>query len=74
MKKRQLCIHLLAFYLILGTWKGYLALFEQDAWEPRQIFPMAAEALPEEDQIALDQGIVIYNERDLNQLLEDYLS
>ena len=65
---------LFAFYLILGSWKGYLALFEQDAWEPRQIFPMAVEALPEQDQAALDQGIPIHNERDLNQLLEDYLS
>ena len=31
-------------------------------------------SLPEADQIALNEGIPVRNERDLNQLLEDYLS
>jgi len=63
-----------ALYLILGTWKGYVALFQEDATEPRQIFPCKVISLPEADQTALEEGIIIRNERDLNQLLEDYLS
>ena len=64
----------LAFYLILGSWKGYLALFDQDAQEPKQIFPCSVDTLPQEDQISLDAGIMIRNDRQLQQLLEDYLS
>ena len=65
---------ILALYLVLGSWKGYLALFSQGAEEPRQIFPLAVEALPEEDQQKLAQGIIVRNDRDLQALLEDYLS
>mgnify|MGYP003293274416 CR=1 FL=1 len=60
--------------LTLGTWKGYVALFEKDACEPRQIFPCPVASLPLADQCALDQGIPIRNSRDLQQVLEDYLS
>ena len=65
---------LLALYLTLGTWKGYVALFEKDKEEPRQIFPCPVASLPEEDQKALENRIPIRNQRDLQQALEDYLS
>ena len=65
---------LLALYLMLGSWKGYVALFEKGKEEPRQIFPCQVEALPEEDQKALEERIPIRNQRDLQQALEDYLS
>ena len=65
---------LLALYVILGSWKGYVALFEKGQTEPRQIFPTAVAALPTADQEALEKGIVVRNQRDLQQLLEDYLS
>ena len=65
---------LLALYLLLGSWKGYVALFEKDAPEPRQIFPCPVSALPEADRQALEQKIPIRNDRDLQQILEDYLS
>ena len=61
-------------YLLLGTWKGYVALFENGSSEPRQIFPCPVDTLPEEDQLALEQGIPIRNHRDLQQAMEDYLS
>ena len=64
----------LALYLILGSWKGYVALFDQGAQEPKQIFPALVEALPQEDQAALNAGIPVRNQRKLQQLLEDYLS
>lgn len=63
-----------AFVVILGAWKGYIALFDKGAKEPRQIFPTMIASLPPSDQAALEKGITVRNERDLNKLLEDYLS
>ena len=65
---------LLALYLLLGSWKGYVALFENGSEEPRQIFPCPVSALPDPDRTALEQKIPIRNQRDLQQVLEDYLS
>lgn len=70
----KLFLVLFALYVVIGTWKGYVALFDQGATEPKQIFPCPVEALPESDQKALEQGILVRNQRDLQQLLEDYLS
>ena len=67
-------LFLLAFYLLLGSWKGYVALFEKGSEEPRQIFPCQVASLPEADRIALEQKIPLRNQRDLQQALEDYLS
>ena len=72
--KRRLLSAIAALYVVLGTWKGYVALFDQGAQEPRQIFPCPVEALPAEDQEALENGIIVRNQRDLQQLLEDFLS
>ena len=73
MKKRWIPA-ILALYVVIGTWKGYVALYDQGAGEPKQIFPCPVEALPESDQKALEEGILVRNQRDLQQLLEDYLS
>ena len=72
-KKRLLSAALL-LYVVLGSWKGYVALFDQGKDEPRQIFPYPVASLPEADQKALEEGIVVRNDRDLQRLLEDYLS
>ena len=74
MKKRRLLSAAVLLYLVVGCWKGYVALFEKDASEPRQIFPCPVSALPEADQTALEEGILVRNPRDLEQILEDYLS
>lgn len=60
--------------LILGSWKGYVALFEKGSDEPTQIFPCPVDSLPLADQAALEEGIPIRNQRDLQQIIEDYLS
>ena len=74
MIKHRLLSSLLALYLVLGTWKGYIALFRAGEEEPWQIFPTMADTLPEEDRLALEKGIVVRSEKKLQQLLEDYLS
>ena len=74
MVNRRLISYFLALYVVIGSWKGYVALFDQGAKEPKQIFPCPVEALPEADQHALENGIIVRNQRDLQQILEDYLS
>lgn len=71
-KRNFFCLVIL--YLLLGSWKGYVALFEKGMEEPRQIFPCSVSSLPESDQAALSEGIPIRNAKDLQQVLEDYLS
>lgn len=73
MRKQLLCTALLAMYL-LGSHKGYLALWTQDREEPFQIFPVAVDTLPEADQQALAKGIPARSQIELSSLLEDFLS
>ena len=42
MIKQRHILRLLMLYVILGTWKGYLALYQPGQMEPRQIFPVKA--------------------------------
>lgn len=74
MVRKKVFSTFLALYVVLGTWKGYVALFDKGKDEPRQIFPNTVASLPVEDQAALEKGIVVRNDRQLQQLLEDYLS
>lgn len=74
MKKNRLFSAVALLYLVVGCWKGYVALFDKGASEPRQIFPCPVSALPEPDQMALEEGILVRNQRDLERILEDYLS
>ena len=71
--KRHLTV-LAALYLLLGSWKGYVALFEKGQEEPRQIFPCPVDTLPEEDRKALEEKIPIRSPKALEEALEDYLS
>ena len=71
--QRQLCTALMLGFL-LGSYKGYLALWEDEDPEPRQIYPLPLASLPQADQDALEQGIHVRNQKALNRLLEDYLS
>jgi len=71
---RKLLAAVLALYVTVGSWKGYVAVFREKEAEPWQIYPCKVSSLPPEDQQALEEGIIIRNERDLKQLLEDYLS
>lgn len=73
MKKRLICFALL-MGLFLGSYKGYLALWEDGADGPRQIFPCQVSTLPAADQLALEKGIRIRDQQELTRLIEDFLS
>ena len=73
MKKPFPAVLLTAIFL-LGTHKGYLALWKEDRADPFQIFPVKVSSLPEADQVALASGIPARSETELSSLLEDFLS
>ncbi|MDD5863266.1 MAG: BofC C-terminal domain-containing protein [Firmicutes bacterium] len=65
---------LLTLSMTLGCFRGYLALFDKGAGEPRQIYPCQVSTLPDADRQALEKGIPVRTEEELNRLLEDFLS
>lgn len=67
-------VSLLLLALLLGSHKGYLALFPEGSTEPMQIFPCPVTSLPPFDQAQLEEGIPIRSETELAQRLEDYMS
>ncbi len=73
MKKRLICFQLL-LGLFLGTYKGYVALWEDGSDGPRQIFPYQVSSLPAADQLALEKGIRVRDQEELTRLIEDFLS
>lgn len=73
MTKKHLAMWILLTFL-LGSHKGYIALWEVGIKYPLEVFPYRVTSLPPEDQKALTEGIPIENQHDLTVLLEDYLS
>ncbi|MGM9588960.1 MAG: hypothetical protein ACI3V0_02160 [Faecousia sp.] len=72
LRKISITMALAAF--LLGSHKGYLALWKEDSPEPCQIFPIKTSSLPESDRLNLEQGIPARSELELASLLEDFLS
>lgn len=71
---RKLFAYLMAAGLVLGSFRGYVALFDKGKQEPRMVYPYAVASLPKADREALDAGIAVANDEELRRLLEDYLS
>jgi hypothetical protein len=70
----QIFCFLLASVFLLGSHKGYLALWKDEGTEPFQIFPVKVESLPQADQERLSDGIEARSDLELSSLLEDFLS
>lgn len=66
--------HILATALVLGSFRGFLALYDPGQPEPRYIYPYSVASLPETDRQALEEGIRVVSEEELSRLLEDFLS
>ena len=71
---RRYTAAVLALAYLLGSYKGYLALWEDGKPEPCQIFPCPVDSLPEEDRRILEEGIPARSRIELDQILEDYLA
>lgn len=65
---------LTALGLMLGSFRGFLALYDTGCDEPRQIYPCRVDSLPAPDRLALEEGIPVRSHRELQQLLEDFTS
>lgn len=75
MKKRNKSfLFSLILSFILGSYNGYIALWEGMDPEPIRIFPYKTTSLPAADQAALEKGIEIDSMEKLVKMLEDYLS
>ena len=74
MYKRTRMYFSLILLFILGCKDGFIALWTDSANEPARVFPYSVASLPPADQSALEHGIPIRNQRDLQQVIEDYLS
>lgn len=68
-----MCLALLLSFL-LGSYKGYIALWVDEDKDPVRVFPYKVSSLPQADRKLLEQGIHIGSESELGRLLEDYLS
>ncbi len=71
--KRAAALVLAAGFL-LGLHRGRIALWRDGDQEPFQVFPIRGEMLPEADRKALEEGISIRDQGELNRFLEDFLS
>ena len=74
MKKLRNLFHIVLLGFLLGIHEGKIALWKDNDPKPMQVFPYRAELLPEADQKALKNGIRVENIRQLQSLIEDYLS
>ncbi|MBR5309518.1 MAG: hypothetical protein IKU42_00145 [Oscillospiraceae bacterium] len=60
--------------MVLGAFEGKLALFIGESPYPNRIFDFFIRNLPPEDQNLLSEGIVVSSEKELELLLEDFMS
>ena len=71
---RRLLTATLSFSLLLGSWRGHVALFSEGEDAPLDLYPVRLELLPPEDQKNLLEGIPVRNTEELMRILEDFLS
>ena len=72
-RKRYGYLALICLFL-LGSYKGYIALWTDESKEPAKVFPYSVQSLPPADQKKLEKGIKLSSADDLYALLQDYLS
>ena len=76
MKKKQTSLFaaVLLAGILLGIHNGQIALWEGDDPQPYKTFPYSVDQLPFYARKALERGIRVESEEELNRLLEAYLS
>lgn len=58
----------------LSEYKGRVAVFYNNNSSPDEIYDSFLDSLPEDDAVALKEGITVFSKEELQQLLEDYTS
>ncbi len=71
---RRIFVSLALAAFLLGSHKGYLALWKDGSPEPYQIFPVKTDSLQDSDRQTLELGIPARSELELAELLENFLS
>lgn len=59
---------------MLGIFEGKLALYRGESPYPNVVYEFFVRNLPQEDQNRLSEGIFVSSERELEILLEDFMS
>ena len=59
-------------YAVVGAWEGQLAVFRAGEAAPSEVHDVFIASLPKAEQTALESGISVYDEVELQRLLEDY--
>lgn len=59
-------------YAYVGAWEGRLAVFRTNRAAPDEVFDVFIASLPASEQEALTTGIPVFDEEELQRLLEDY--
>ena len=60
--------------LLLGSWRGRVALFAEENEQPLELYPVRLELLPVADSDQLLKGIPVKDPDELMRILEDLLS
>ena len=72
---KRRCIYLtLVLSFLLGSYQGFLALWQEGKTKPVKVYPYSVSSLPPADQALVNKGIPIASRQQLQYLLEDYLS
>lgn len=61
-----------SFGFILREYEGHLALFREGSEKPYKILETEVWLLPDEDRLAVQEGILVKTEAELRELLEDW--
>ena len=74
MKHKKLLAQIMLLGFLLGIHNGRVAIWKDPDPEPYRVFPYPASALPPEARLALEKGIRIDSQEDLDKLLENFTS
>ena len=56
----------------LRDWEGRLAVFSPNGNAPIEVYDVFTSSLPPSEKKAIQEGVLVYSETELQRLLEDY--
>lgn len=61
-------------YYKISVYMNKLAVYKNNSTKPEKVYDVFVNTLPYEDRKALQNGIIVKNEQDLQSIIEDYTS